>query len=390
VIQSPTRAPCSGRSIRLAFAAALACASLSGVTQAHAQDLRPARFCGACHGPIRREWESSAMAKSAKNPVFLAFLADARAALGDTVTAGCVSCHAPAAAVTADYKLESDVSKEGVTCNFCHNVSAVDPSPKPASYTFDGTDPLLMRGPYKDADPGIAHRYVYSEIHTKGEFCSACHEYASDGGAGVAIEATYGNWKRSGAAAKGKPCQACHMAPYAGQAAPKISRNHRDQVHGHSFPGPRNGARLDSVATLSAKVEGGRLKLTVSNHRAGHTLPGGGGGMRLIQLSVAFFGLSGDSIQGEDVQTYGIRYADAKGKSPVPKWLARTIVHRAEIPSDSAAVEWCDIPARAKRAEARLVYYFIDPAYLGSMNQQHVDLTGHLPVVMARATAKLP
>jgi len=385
-----TRAPCSGLSVPLVFAAALACTILFWGAQAYAQDLRPARFCGACHGPIRREWESSAMAKSAKNPVFLAFLADARAALGDTVTAGCVSCHAPAAAVTADYKLESSVSQEGVTCNFCHNVSAVDPSPKPASYTFDGTDPLLMRGPYKEADPGSAHRYVYSEIHTKGEFCSACHEYASDGGAGAAIEPTYSNWRRSGAAAKGKQCQDCHMAPYAGQAAPKISKNHREQVHGHSFPGPRNGQRLDSVATLSAKVEGGRLKLTVSNHRAGHTLPGGGGGMRLIQLTVAFFGLSGDSIQGEDVQTYGIRYADAKGNSPVPKWLARTIVHRAEIPSDSAAVEWCDIPARAKRAEARLVYYFIDPAYLGSMNRQHVDLAGHLPVVMARATAKLP
>lgn len=369
---------------------ALACALLAWAPRAAAQDLRPARFCGACHGPIRREWESSAMAKSAKNPVFLAFLADAKAALGDTVTASCVSCHAPAAAVTADYKLESDVSREGVTCNFCHNVSAVDPSPRPASYTFDGSDPLLMRGPYKDSDPGSAHRYAYSEIHTKAEFCAACHEHAAEGGAGVAIEATFGNWKRSQAAANGKRCHDCHMPPYAGQAAPKISRMKRDKVYSHAFPGPRNGIVLDSVATLSAAAERGRLKLTVTNVRAGHTLPGGGGGMRVIQLTVAFFGLSGDSIQSEDVQTYGIRYADAKGKSPVPKWLARTIVHRAEIPSDSAAVEWCDIPARAKRAEARLVYYSIDPAYLPALNQRHVDLSGRLPIVMAHATAKLP
>ena len=373
----------------LVLAAAVAALACWG-SEARAQDLRPARFCGACHGPIRREWETSAMAKSAKNPLFLAFLEDARAARGDTVVASCVACHAPAAAVTADYKLEADVSKEGVTCNFCHNVSAVDPSPRPASYTFDGTDPLLMRGPYKDADPGSAHRFAYSGIHAKGEFCAACHEHALEGGTGAAIEPTYSNWKRSGAAANGKQCQDCHMAAYAGQAAPRISKMHREKVHAHAFPGPRNGAVLDSVASLSAKVEGGRLKLTVSNRRAGHTLPGGGGGMRLIQLSVAFFGLSGDSIQSEDVQTYGIRYADATGKTPVPKWLARTIVHRAEIPSDSAAVEWCDIPSRAKRAEARLIYYFIDPAYLPSLNQRHVDLTGHQPVVMARATAKLP
>ena len=66
---------------------------------ASAQDLRPARFCGACHGPIRREWESSAMAQSWKNPVFQAFLADAKAKLGDLTLAACISCHAPAASV---------------------------------------------------------------------------------------------------------------------------------------------------------------------------------------------------------------------------------------------------------------------------------------------------
>ncbi|HZE19277.1 MAG TPA: multiheme c-type cytochrome, partial [Candidatus Angelobacter sp.] len=140
---------------------AAACALIAGAHGASAQDMRPARFCGACHGPIRREWETSAMAKSWKNPVFQAFLSDAKAELGDSVLARCVSCHAPAASVTADYKFESDVSREGVTCNFCHNVSAVDPSPRPASYTFDGTDPLLMRGPYKDSDPGTAHGFAY-------------------------------------------------------------------------------------------------------------------------------------------------------------------------------------------------------------------------------------
>ena len=329
------------------------------------------------------------MAKSWKNPVFQAFLADAKAALGDTVLASCVACHAPAAAVTADYKFESPVSQEGVTCNFCHNVTAVDPSPKPASYTFDASDPLLMRGPYADSDPGSAHGFVYSEIHTKGEFCAACHEHAA-GGTGVTIEATYSRWKRSPAAARGKQCQDCHMTPYAGQAAPKISQKNRDKVHAHSFRAAHTPGVLDSVASLKATVEGGRLKLTVANHRAGHSLPGGGGGMRVIDLSVSFFGAAGESLTTTEVETYGIRYADAKGRTPVPKWLARTIVHQAEIPSDSAAVAWCGIPPKAKRAEASLVYHFIDPAYLPSLKKRQVDLSSHRPVVMARATAKLP
>ncbi len=329
------------------------------------------------------------MAKSWKNPVFQAFLADAKAQLGDSAQAGCISCHAPAASVTADFKGESMVSQEGVTCNFCHNVSAVDPSPRPASYTFDGTDPLLMRGPYKDADPGTAHRFVYSEIHTKGEFCAACHEHASAGGTGVPIEATYSRWKASGAASKGKQCQDCHMAPYAGQAAPKISKMNREKVHSHGFRAAHTPGLLDSVATLTAAVKDGRLKLEVENHRAGHSLPGGGGGMRVIKLMVSFFGAGGESLGTTDVATYGIRYADAKGKTPVPKWLARTVAHQAEIPSDGEATEWCDIPAKASRAEARLVYHFIDPAYVPFLVQRHVDLDTHQPVVMARASAKL-
>ena len=372
----------------LALALAGACSLLGG--SALAQDLRPARFCGACHGPIRREWETSAMAQSWKNPVFQAFLTDAKAKLGDSTLKACISCHAPAAAVTADTRFESAVSQEGVTCNFCHNVSAVDPSPKPASYTFDPDHPLLMRGPYKDADPGKAHDFVYSEIHTKGEFCAACHEHASEGGTGVAIETTYDRWKASNAASRGKQCQDCHMAPYAGQAAPKISKMNREAVYSHAFHAARTPGFLDSVVTMSAVVEKGRLKVTVTNRRAGHSLPGGGGGMRVIALTVSFYGAGGESLTTADVQNYGIRYADATGATPVPKWLAKSIAHQAEIPADGSATEWCDVPAKARKAEARLVYYFIDPAYVPSLRQRQVDLSTHQPVVLARAGAKLP
>jgi cytochrome c554/c'-like protein len=374
---------------RLALAAALACSLLVGA-HASAQDLRPATFCGACHGPIRRDWEKSAMGQSWKNPVFQAFLSDAKAALGDSTLAGCISCHAPAASVTADYKFEASVSREGVTCNFCHNVSDVDPSPKPASYTFDPNHPLLMRGPYSDADPGKAHDFVYSKIHTKGEFCAACHDHASEGGTGVPIETTYDRWKASDAASEGEQCQDCHMAPYSGQAAPHLSKMTRDKVYSHAFHAARTPGFLDSVATMTAAVEGGRLKLTIANQKAGHSLPGGGGGMRVIGLSVSFYGAAGESLGTTDVQTYGIRYADAKGVTPVPKWLAKTVAHQAEIPSQGTATEWCDIPAKAKRAEAKLVYYPFDPAYLPSLAARRVDLSARQPVVMARSSAKLP
>lgn len=365
-------------------------AFLSGAVPAGAQELHPATYCGACHGPIRREWATSSMATSWKNPVFQAFLSDAKAQLGEKTLAACIACHAPAASVTADYNFESPVSREGVTCNFCHNVSAVDPSPKPASYTLDPSDPQLMRGPYNDSDPGTAHKFVYSELHTKSEMCAACHEYASENGTGVPIEVTYSRWKASDTASEGEQCQDCHMPSYAGSAAPNVSKMKRDAVHAHGFPAARTPGFLDSVATMTAVPDGKSLKLTVTNQRAGHALPGGGGGMRVIDLAVSFFDAKGESLGATVAQTYGIRYADAKGMTPVPKWLASAVAHQAEIPSSGSAVEICAIPEGSRRAEARLIYYSIDPAYVPSLSARRVDLRDHQPVVMARATVTLP
>jgi len=356
---------------------------------AGAKDVRPAKLCGACHGPIRREWESSSMAQSWKNPVFQAFLSDAKSALGDTVLASCIVCHAPMASVSADTRFQSPVSEEGVTCNFCHNVSAVDPARKTAAYVFDSTDPDLMRGPYADADPKNAHGAVHSELHTKAEFCAACHSFTHPR-SGVPIETTWTRWKSSSAAASGKPCQSCHMPSAPGQAAPVLQSKQRPDIHAHTFAGAHAAGVLDSAASLDAAVQGGRLKLTVHNRRAGHALPGGGGGMRVITLTVRFEGAARDSIAGQTLQTYGIRYADARGATPVPKWLAARVTSDREIPPDSTVVEWCPIPPKAKRAVATLTYHFIDPAYVQALRARRVDLSSHQPFVLARAERKLP
>jgi len=112
--------------------------------------------------------------------------------------------------------------------------------------------------------------------------------------------------------------------------------------------------------------------------------------MRVIALSVSFFGGAGESLSTTSVQTYGIQYADAKGKTPVPKWLAAKVARQTEIPPEGTVVEWCQIPPKAKKARAILVYHFIDPAYVPALKQRQVDLTGHQPVVLARAETKLP
>ncbi|HEV8128834.1 MAG TPA: multiheme c-type cytochrome [Candidatus Eisenbacteria bacterium] len=346
---------------------------------------RSAKVCAACHGAMHKAWQVSAKAKSWTNPVFQWGLADARKTQGDAVAARCVACHAPLA--TGAPGGEDALAQEGMTCNFCHNVSAVEASPKPASYTLDKSDPNLMRGPYADAEPGSAHGAAFHEIFTKGEFCASCHWGQKENG--LIIDATYPQWKASRAAASGKQCQDCHMPSAPGKASP-LAKKSRPAVAAHTFMGPRTPGGLDSVATLAARVEGGRLKLTVTNVRAGHSLPGGGHSMRAITLEVVFTNAAGKELSRAEVASYGTEFADSEGHSPVPKWAAATVSRSREIPADAPAVEYAAVPAGAKSVEAVLTYYPLAPGIRERLKAAGVEVAGRDPVVLARASATLP
>ncbi len=371
-----------------ALSAATLAVFLIGSRGVDAAEPKSSRYCSSCHGDMKKQWERSSMARSWTNPVFQAFLADAKAALGAGIQADCVSCHAPLAAVTGDLNVEAPVNQEGITCNFCHNVTGVDVSPKPASYTFDASDPNRMQGPFEDSDAGSAHTSAFSVLHTKGEFCASCHWYA-DEKSGLVFEGTHPQWKGSKAAAAGIQCQDCHMPAAPGKAA-LTAKKTRDKISGHHFLGAHTPGVLDSTASLAAVVEEGRLKLTVKNERGGHALPGGGASMRAITLEVVYKNGGGKEVARVPVQTYGTVFADEKGKSPVPKWLAKKVTRSNEISADEPKVEWADIPAGSKTAEAVLTYHFLLPEYRTALQAKSVDLTGRDPVVMARARVTLP
>ena len=383
----PWRPRAAAITVAIGVAALFGLGPGTGVPSARAASPRPSKVCGACHGSIQKAWSASVKAKSWSNPVFQAFLADAQAAKGPRVKMACISCHAPQAAVTGDLAVEDPVAQEGVTCNFCHNVSAVEVSAKPASYTHDPSNPNLMRGPYADSDPGSAHEFEFSETLTKGDFCSACHWAKND--KGVEVEATYPQWKASKASANGAQCQNCHMPPAPGKASP-LSKKRRDAVYAHTFAGPRVPGGLDSVVTLGAQMVSGRLKVTVTNARGGHALPGGARSMRAITLEVAWFDGAGKELARTTVDSYGTEFADSAGNSPVPKWLAASVKRSNEIPADSSMEEWADPAPGAKRAEAIVTYHPILPAYRKALAARQVDLTGRDPVVLARASVKLP
>ncbi len=347
------------------------------------------RLCGACHGPLRTQWAGSAHASSWTNPVFQAFLADARKKLGSEIQADCLPCHAPLAHVSGDRKVTDPVAQEGVGCNFCHNVSAVDPSTKPGSYTYDPSNPNLMRGPYRDADPLGAHEAIYSEIHTQSEFCASCHS-ASHPRSGLLIEGTYLSWKRWSGAEDGMTCQECHMPPAPGKAA-TVAKRTRPAVNAHTFVGPRSTpAWLSDAATLKGSVSAGRLRLEVENAKAGHSLPGGGNSMRTITLDVVFSNAAGAEVQRLQAERFGTEFADADGMFPVPKWIGHSVARATEIGPDSSRVVLCDVPPGASRAVAVLTYHAIHPAYRAMLVKRGVDLSGRAPIVLARTTVVLP
>jgi cytochrome c554/c'-like protein len=346
---------------------------------------RSAKVCAACHGAIHKAWQASAKSRSWTNPVFQWGLADARKTQGEAVVARCVACHAPLASGAPGG--EDAVAQEGTTCNFCHNVSAVVASPKPASYTLDKANPNLMRGPYADAEAGSGHESVFHETFTKGEFCASCHWGQKENG--LIIEATYPQWKASRAAASGKQCQDCHMPSAPGKASP-LAKKQRPAVAAHAFSGPRTLGGLDSVATLAASVEGGRVKLTVTNARAGHSLPGGGHSMRAITLDVVFTDAAGKELSRAEVASYGTEFADSAGRAPVPKWLAASVARSREIPADSPVVEYAKVPAGARKAEAVLTYHPLAPVIRERLKAAGVEVAGRDPVVLARAAASLP
>src|SRR5512138_1234354 len=82
--------------------------------------------CGRCHQDLYESWRKTFHAQAVSNPAFFADLERLEITGGRGVRVMCLSCHSPTTSVTMDYSLTSPVSREGVTCDFCHTVSSVD------------------------------------------------------------------------------------------------------------------------------------------------------------------------------------------------------------------------------------------------------------------------
>jgi hypothetical protein len=245
--------------------------------------------CTPCHSNFGspatepyRNWQTSMMAHSGRDPLMLAALAIANQ---DAPHSGetCLRCHLPKGwlegrSVPEDGSAMTAGDRQGVQCGVCHRLvdpvanpgnppedaailaalSAPVPAPGGAMMVIDPEDRL--RGPFDvvaelSGDPHAPQREtLVSPFHTKSELCGTCHNLRNpafarntltgvweltaddtpnpDPTSGFPEQSTFDEWAASDYASAGvyapefggtsgmaTTCQSCHMHPVAGRDA---------------------------------------------------------------------------------------------------------------------------------------------------------------------------
>lgn len=232
-----------------------------------------ARVCGECHTDIYDSWKNSLHAFSLTDPIFDTAYMQAVKVAGDEARRLCLGCHAPMTTFNGDYKLELGVTREGVSCDFCHTVTAVHLEATEKRYSI--APGLVKRGIIKRA-ASPAHAVEYSELHGTAEFCGGCHNYVSP--AGATIMSTYDEWREGPYAAEGTQCQNCHMVLSEGQVVDERIKESRDRIHLHSLIHDSDQLRgaLSVEITRSQRRSGAiEADVVVANVGSGHMVPTG-------------------------------------------------------------------------------------------------------------------
>lgn len=186
--------------------------------------------------PIR-QWQSSMMAHSAKDPVWRAVVAHEISEFPEQqafIEDRCTTCHAPMGRTQAQadgqesYSIEamssSHLARDGVSCTLCHQITATNLG-QPESYSggYQIGKARQIFGPYVDPFPMpmINHtgfEPVFSAHVHEAALCGTCHTLFTptldESGQIVgefAEQTPYLEWLNSAYPAAEKTCQSCHM-----------------------------------------------------------------------------------------------------------------------------------------------------------------------------------
>jgi len=234
------------------------------------------KVCAECHQAIHAVWRQSLHSRSWTNGIFQAGYQRSLDAHGPEKSRVCLMCHTPTVRYGEDYAVKQELTAEGITCDFCHSVSAVDLND--ASDPFRFTVGKTKYGPLRHAQ-SPAHEVVDSKLHQSSEFCAGCHEYRTSHG--VSVLATYSEWKNSPYAKQGKQCQDCHMPLVPGRVvALDVKQDAGKEVNLHDVSGSHDIDRVRKAVTLELlgyEWLGDRVwvYIQVANEGSGHCFPTG-------------------------------------------------------------------------------------------------------------------
>jgi hypothetical protein len=238
----------------------------------------PAAECAACHQAIHGYWAESEHSRAATKPSYLASLAAAVDGATDKAAArkACVWCHAPTALVTGDYELAQAVTREGVSCDFCHTVADVDLADRERPFSVQPGP--VKRGPLEYAKSSH-HESAYSALHKSSPLlCASCHEHRN--AQGVAVLSAYSEWAGGPYPARGQTCQECHMPLVPGETATEALDPARRRINLHRIVGGSAASRVRAgldlrLSSVDIGAASADVQVVVTNASAGHSVPGG-------------------------------------------------------------------------------------------------------------------
>jgi hypothetical protein len=345
-----------------------------------------ARACASCHRLIHQYWSESAHARSATSPAYLEGLEAAVAAASDkqAVRVDCLWCHAPTVLLTGDYELKQQITREGVSCDFCHTVKDVDLAR--AGRPFELSPGNVKRGPLQYAKSKF-HETEYSSLHkTSPLLCAACHEYRN--AQGVAVLSTYTEWRQTSYATRGVTCQECHMPVVPGTTVPAALGPSGHVINLHRIVGGSNPSKLsvgldlkiESVTRTSGNAD---VQVLVTSSRVGHSAPGGFANRALV-LAVGVESASGEMLhRRERVYRRTLRDAEGHELARVADLMLKAAVEGEDTriqPGESRAERFTvPIPEGARAIVARLEYHDLSDPKVGPriilVDEQRRDLT---------------
>ena len=343
------------------------------------------KICGQCHPRQYRGWNGSMHSNAFKDPIFQALWAMAEKATDGKMRNHCGGCHSPSGIASGTIKFDpkmgkhggftaDPLSEQGISCDICHTISGSNIQ-KTAVLEHGNTSIILDPGKVKRSSLKNAkspfHETKYSEHHASSKFCGNCHNIFHPGN-NFPVERTYDEWKYSIYAQNNIQCMDCHMVPVetAIRVADELKRPqdlpkttisgfagvmgpYRKVVHDHAFVGGNAVVtaaiqgkkshnyeqaikRLQSVASLKLKLipkKGPlyKLKVKVTNERAGHHLPTSLTEVRQIWLEVVVKDDQGnelmrsgtlqkDSSLPSDTVIFNAHAVDKNGKDTMMPW----------------------------------------------------------------------